>query len=65
MAGVRVMQMPGVMQAFPVAEEGWLEARIGKRTVVPGTMNKLSVLMGWLLPTPILTRLIGRVMSKG
>ena len=63
MTDVRAIRMPG-MEPFPVAEEGWLEARIGKRVVVPGLMNKLTVMLGWLLPRPLLLAMVKQVMSK-
>jgi short-subunit dehydrogenase len=52
------------MDAFKVAEEGWLEARIGKRVVVPGLMNKLSAQMPRIAPRAITAKLTGYIMGK-
>jgi len=65
MHGARVLKMGAPMKAFPVAEEGWLEARIAKRIVVPGIMNKLFVLMAKFFPRAITVRIANVIMAKG
>lgn len=50
MKSMRALQFGKPMKAFDVAEEGWLEARIGRRVVVPGIMNKIFALLPRLLP---------------
>lgn len=57
MGNVRLVRMGQVMKAFDVAEEGWLEARIGKRIVVPGILNKLQAFGTRLMPRSIVTRI--------
>lgn len=65
MHGVRLIKVMKPMKASDVAEQGWMQARIGQRVVVPGIMNKLSTLAPRLLPRSITTRLTGLIMSKG
>jgi short-subunit dehydrogenase len=57
MHGVRLLKTGSPMKARDVAEEGWLEARIGKRIVVTGWMNKFFALMPRILPRFVMTRL--------
>lgn len=57
MNNVRLVRMGGAMKAFDVAEEGWIEARIGKRIVLPGMSNKLQAYGTRLMPNGLLTRL--------
>lgn len=64
MLDARIFQFSAPMKAFPVAEEGWLEARIGKRVVVPGILNKLLVQSTRLMPRAIVARITGLVMGK-
>ncbi len=65
MHGIRLIKFGGAMKAFDVAEEGWLEARIGKRVVVPGVMNKLTAMLPRFTPRSIVTRIAKVLMSKG
>lgn len=51
-------------KASDVAELGWLQARIGKRIVIPGAMNIILANLPRLTPRPIVTRIAKRVMSK-
>jgi short-subunit dehydrogenase len=64
MHGLRLFKMGAPMDAFKVAEEGWLEARIGKRVIVPGLSNKLSALMPRMVPRSLTTALAGYLMGK-
>lgn len=64
MNGLRLHKVGAPMDAFAVAEEGWLEARIGKRVVVPGLMNKLSAAMPRFTPRKTAAALTGFLMQK-
>lgn len=57
MGNVRLVKYGRIMKPFDVAEEGWLEARIGKRIVVPGLLNKLQAFGPRLLPRAVTTRI--------
>lgn len=65
MGNVRLVRMGHVMKAFDVAEEGWLEARIGRRIVVPGVLNKIQAFGTRLMPRSITTRIARLVLGKG
>jgi len=52
------------MTALAVAEQGWRAARLGKRTVVSGLLNKLIAVTGRLLPRRVMTRLAGFLWSR-
>lgn len=64
MHNIRLLKFGAPMKAFDVAEEGWLEARIGKRVVVPGVKNKLSVMLPRFSPRSVTARLTGMMMGK-
>ena len=64
MHGVRLLQMAKPMKASEVAELGWLQARIGKRIVVPGAMNKVFAFLPRISPRGITTRIAAQVMGK-
>lgn len=64
MLDARLLKYAPLMKPFPVAEEGWLEARIGKRVVVPGVVNKVFAQMPRVMPRSIVTRIANLVMSK-
>lgn len=65
MGNVRLVRMGPVMKAFDVAEEGWLEARIGKRVVVPGVLNKLQAVGTRFMPRRIVTRIARLALGRG
>ncbi|MEL7097947.1 MAG: SDR family oxidoreductase [Pseudomonadota bacterium] len=65
MHGVRLLKMAKPMDAKAVAEEGWLEARIGKRIVIPGLMNKVFAFLPRITPRSITTRIAAQIMGKG
>ena len=50
MHGVRLLKLSKPMKAAEVAELGWLQARIGKRIVVPGAMNKVFAILPRISP---------------
>lgn len=64
MHNVRMLKYGKPMDAFQVAEEGWLEARIAKRVVVPGWMNKLSALLPRIFPRSIITRIAAGILGR-
>lgn len=64
MADARVLNMARPMDPALVAESGWLEARIGKRVVVPGIMNKVFAFVPRLSPRGIVARVTGQIMGK-
>ncbi|MEO0401217.1 MAG: SDR family oxidoreductase [Pseudomonadota bacterium] len=64
MSGVRLLKLAKPMKASEVAELGWLEARIGKRIVVPGLMNKVFAFLPRITPRSITTRIAAQVMGK-
>ncbi|APX11169.1 SDR family NAD(P)-dependent oxidoreductase [Tateyamaria omphalii] len=64
MDGVRLLKMAKPMKAGEVAELGWLEARIGKRIVVPGMMNKVFAFLPRISPRGITTRVAAQMMGK-
>ncbi|WP_299149707.1 SDR family oxidoreductase [uncultured Tateyamaria sp.] len=64
MSGVRLLKLAKPMKASEVAELGWLEARIGKRIVVPGAMNKLFAFLPRVSPRGLTTRLAAQIMGK-
>ncbi len=65
MGGVRLLKFGAPMKAFDVAEEGWLEARIGKRIVVPGMKNKISAVLPRFFPRSVTSRIAGVFLAKG
>jgi len=64
MRGIRLLKLSKPMDAFAVAEEGWLEARIGKRIVVPGIMNKAFAALPRITPRAVTTRIAAQIMGK-
>lgn len=64
MGNVRLVRMGRAMRAFDVAELGWLEARIGKRIVVPGFQNKLQAFGTRLMPRSMVTRIARLVLGR-
>lgn len=64
MGGVRLLEMMRPMDPAVVAEAGWLEARIGKRIVVPGIMNKMFAFAPRITPRGLSTRLTAQIMGK-
>ncbi|WP_299282237.1 SDR family oxidoreductase [uncultured Tateyamaria sp.] len=64
MSGVRLLKLAKPMKASDVAELGWLEARIGKRIVVPGAMNKVFAFLPRVSPRALTTRFAAEIMGK-
>lgn len=64
MQDVRLLKLGKPMNAFAVAEEGWLEARIGKRIVVPGVLNKFFALSPRMSPRALNTRVAAILMKR-
>lgn len=64
MDGVRLLNMSKPMSAKDVAELGWLQARIGKRVVVPGLMNKVFAFLPRISPRGLTTRIAYQIMGK-
>ena len=64
MHGVRLLKIAKPMKAAGVAELGWLEARIGKRIVVPGLMNKVFAFLPRITPRGLTTRVASLIMGK-
>lgn len=64
MHGVRLLKMSKPMNAKDVAEAGWLQARIGKRIVVPGAMNKVFAFLPRISPRGLTTRIAAQMMGK-
>ncbi|WP_299614244.1 SDR family oxidoreductase [uncultured Tateyamaria sp.] len=64
MDGVRLLKLSKPMKAKDVAEAGWLEARIGKRIVVPGAMNKFFAFLPRVSPRSMTTRIAAQIMGK-
>lgn len=60
----RILNVAKPMDAAAVAELGWLQARIGKRVVVPGTMNKVFALLPRIAPRGLITRVAAQIMGK-
>jgi short-subunit dehydrogenase len=57
MEGSKLLES-GVMDAPTVAREGWAALKAGKRVVVPGFRNRVSVLSPRLLPRRVATRIV-------
>ncbi|MEM8802291.1 MAG: hypothetical protein AAGF55_07125, partial [Pseudomonadota bacterium] len=64
MGGVRLLEQSKPMSAKIVAEDGWMAARIGKRIVVPGGMNKVFTFLPRILPRSVSTKVARSVMAK-
>jgi short-subunit dehydrogenase len=64
MHDIRLMKFGKPMDAFHVAEEGWLEARIAKRVVVPGWINKVFAFLPRLFPRSMLLRVTSVIMGR-
>lgn len=64
MHGVRLLKMAQPMAPKPVAEEGWIGARGGKRIVVPGAMNKVLAFLPRITPRRVTTLVASKVMGK-
>lgn len=64
MNGVRLLKIAKPMKASEVAELGWLQARIGKRIVVPGAMNKVFAFLPRISPRGVTTRVTSMIMGK-
>ncbi|WP_299730906.1 SDR family oxidoreductase [uncultured Tateyamaria sp.] len=64
MDGVRLLKLARPMDSAVVAQAGWLDARIGKRIVVPGLMNKIFAFSPRITPRGILTRVAAQIMGK-
>ncbi|MEL7132913.1 MAG: SDR family oxidoreductase [Pseudomonadota bacterium] len=64
MEGVRLLKLSNPMRAKDVAEEGWLQSRIGKRIVVPGLMNKVFAVLPRVSPRGVTTRIAAQIMGK-
>ncbi|WP_299627163.1 SDR family oxidoreductase [uncultured Tateyamaria sp.] len=64
MDGVRLLKLGKPMSAHTVAELGWLEARVGKRIVVPGLMNKVFAFLPRISPRGLTTRIAAQAMGK-
>lgn len=65
MEGVRLLKFGKPMDAHKVAEEGWLEARIAKRVVVPGMVNKMFAFLPRVAPRSATARIAKTFLSKG
>ncbi len=64
MSDSKLLKLARPMDPAPVAEKGWLEARIGKRIVVPGAMNKVAAFLPRILPRAVLLRAYGAFLKK-
>ena len=64
MTEARLTKIAKPMRAKDVAELGWLQARIGKRIVIPGLMNKVFALSPRFSPRAITTRVSGLFTAK-
>lgn len=64
MDGVRLLTMAKPMNAFDVAELGWLQARVGQRVVVPGLINKVFAFLPRITPRGLATRLTAQFLGK-
>ena len=64
MHSVRLLKLAKPMNAFQVAELGWLQARIGKRIVVPGFLNKVFAFLPRVTPRGLTTRIAAQMMGK-
>ena len=64
MGGVRLLEQSKPMSAKAVAEDGWMAARIGKRIIVPGGLNKVFTFLPRVMPRSVLTRMGRNVMAK-
>lgn len=64
MNDVRLVNMAKPMKAKDVAELGWLQARIGKRIVVPGAINKFLAFLPRVSPRSMTTRIAASIMGK-
>ena len=64
MRKVNLLKMGRPAKASDVAELGWLQARIGKRIVIPGAMNVLFAFGTRLMPRSLTTRLANKIMGK-
>ncbi|MCE8006583.1 SDR family oxidoreductase [Aestuariivita sp.] len=64
MGGVRLLELGKPMSARKVAEAGWLAARIGKRIVVPGALNKVLAFLPRITPRQLTTIIARKVMGK-
>lgn len=64
MRSARILKLAKPMDAGEVAELGWLQARIGKRVVVPGAMNKVFAFLPRITPRGVLTRVAAVIMGK-
>lgn len=59
-----LMTVSTMGDAASVARAGWDGLRAGRRRVVPGIMNKLSMVFARLLPSAVMTPLVGRLLAK-
>jgi len=64
MLSSNVLKLGSLPTAASVAELGWLQARIGKRIVVPGVMNNMFTLLAKFSPRVVTAAITKRVLSK-
>lgn len=64
MHNIRLHKLAKPMNAFDVAELGWLKSRIGQRIVVTGALNKVFAFLPRLAPRALTTRIAGQIMGK-
>ena len=65
MHAVRLLKMGAPMRADVVAEQGWRDARMGKRVVIPGVMNKFFAFLTRIMPRRVVTMVANSIMGKG
>jgi short-subunit dehydrogenase len=63
MAGTRLFDGPGVMDARAVAEAGYRGCLRGDRVVVPGVRNRLGAFAGRHLPRRLVLPLVRRIQA--
>jgi len=64
MNNANVLKMGKLPSAASVAELGWLQARIGKRVVVPGVMNNVFAMLPRIAPRRLVSSIAKRVLEK-
>lgn len=64
MQNANVLKMGKLPSAASVAELGWLQARIGKRVVIPGVRNNIFAALPRLAPRKLVSSIAKRVLAK-
>lgn len=65
MKGVWLVNVTKPMSAVKVAQDGWRKARLGRRSVVPGLMNKIMAFSTRFSPIKLNAAITGKIMGKG